>query len=334
MPSQRLKLFKVFASGPSLRRRVAYSLAIVRLILVPVIFLAVYYLFVMWGIVDRIVSVDAAVAMEAEQASIQMLDARRSERAYFLLHDPADLRENRGDMTRLEKTIRNCARLNPHQEKITTRILTLAGQYRTDMQAVAEMRAEAPASAQERIQEAARKYEIDLAALLRRGRRLSRSNFVLQLHNLTQTFNSSVTAAGTEDPAVQKTAEKLRASSGEILRLASRLEGQSWAQVQQDHQKARNLLDRSEWVLGSVSLFVFLLSIWVSFTLPRQVVKPLVDLKDAVDHAAAGNYEIVFNLQGEGEIVQLANSVRKLIAHVREKSREVEASPDASDRAP
>ena len=36
---------KILAPGGSLRRRVAYSLVIVRLILVPVIFLAVYYLF-------------------------------------------------------------------------------------------------------------------------------------------------------------------------------------------------------------------------------------------------------------------------------------------------
>jgi HAMP domain-containing protein len=52
--------------------------------------------------------------------------------------------------------------------------------------------------------------------------------------------------------------------------------------------------------------------------LPRQVVKPLLSLKEAVDHAAAGNYEIDFEIQGEGEVVELANSIRNLIAHVRE----------------
>ncbi len=48
------KSFKIFAPGSSLRKRVGYSLAIVRLILVPVIFLSVYYLFAMGRIVDRI----------------------------------------------------------------------------------------------------------------------------------------------------------------------------------------------------------------------------------------------------------------------------------------
>jgi hypothetical protein len=37
--------FAIFTPGTSLRRRVAYSFAIVRLVLAPVILLAVYYLF-------------------------------------------------------------------------------------------------------------------------------------------------------------------------------------------------------------------------------------------------------------------------------------------------
>jgi hypothetical protein len=50
-----LKFFKVLAPGNSLRKRTGYSLALVRLILVPVIVLAVYCLFRMGSIVDQIV---------------------------------------------------------------------------------------------------------------------------------------------------------------------------------------------------------------------------------------------------------------------------------------
>jgi hypothetical protein len=67
------KSFMILAPGSSLRRRVAYSLAVVRLVLVPVIFLAVYYLFKMGLIVDRIVNVDAPVTNLAEQISVQIL---------------------------------------------------------------------------------------------------------------------------------------------------------------------------------------------------------------------------------------------------------------------
>ena len=50
--------------------------------------------------------------------------------------------------------------------------------------------------------------------------------------------------------------------------------------------------------------------------LPRQVVKPLQELKEAVDHAASGNL-IDFELSGQGEVVELAKSVRRLVAHMQ-----------------
>jgi HAMP domain-containing protein len=54
----------------------------------------------------------------------------------------------------------------------------------------------------------------------------------------------------------------------------------------------------------------------MSLVLPRQVVKPLLSLKEAVDHAVSGNYQIEFELQGRGEVVELAKSVRNLITHL------------------
>ena len=68
--------FKILAPGNSLRRRTAYSLALVRLTLAPVIFLTVYYLFRMGWIVDRIVNIDAPASALAQQASIEMLASR------------------------------------------------------------------------------------------------------------------------------------------------------------------------------------------------------------------------------------------------------------------
>jgi signal transduction histidine kinase len=47
--------------------------------------------------------------------------------------------------------------------------------------------------------------------------------------------------------------------------------------------------------------------------------KPLVSLKEAVDHAAAGNYEIDFELHGGGEVVDLAKSVQNLTSLLRRK---------------
>jgi nitrogen fixation/metabolism regulation signal transduction histidine kinase len=97
------------------------------------------------------------------------------------------------------------------------------------------------------------------------------------------------------------------------------MEQQNWGRVQSDHREARQLIHRAEWTLSIVSAVTLLFSVWVSLILPRQVTKPLVSLKEAVDHAATGNCEIDFELHGGGEVVELAKSVQNLTSLLRRK---------------
>src|SRR5260370_2788437 len=123
------KSSKIFAPGSSLRKRVAYSLAIVRLILVPVIFLAVYYLFAMGRIVDRIVNVDAPAAKLAEQASIEMLEARRAARNYVLFQDPEYLRANQDSLTKVRQMLVRIGNLEPDEKTIVQKGLDAVNRY-------------------------------------------------------------------------------------------------------------------------------------------------------------------------------------------------------------
>jgi nitrogen fixation/metabolism regulation signal transduction histidine kinase len=311
---------RVFARGTSLRRRVAYSLAIVRLILVPVIFLAIYYLFAISSIVDRIVSVDAPVATLAERVSIEMMDALRSERNYVLLHDPVDLQHNHESLASLVQIINTCRDLQPEEEVTTRKMLGQASLYQRQLEALVSRMGEPHEAPLARIEEVVRAYQKQTNELLRRARHESHTRLIDDLRNQVGSFDAQISATlETEDPALRQATADLQASSSEVLRLASDLEKRSWERVQLDHQQARRLKRQAEIVLLIVSFLTLMLSVFVSFILPRQVVRPLSDLKAAVDHAAAGDYEIEFDLQGDGEVVQLANSVRELISHVREK---------------
>jgi CHASE3 domain sensor protein len=107
--------FKILATGGSLRRRVAYSLAIVRLILVPVIFLAVYYLFAVdW--MDRIVNVDVPATTMSEQVPVEMLEARRAKRNYLLLRDPAYVEANRASIAKTPEMLMEIENLVPSDQ--------------------------------------------------------------------------------------------------------------------------------------------------------------------------------------------------------------------------
>lgn len=314
------KAFTVFARGTSLRRKVAYSLAIVRLILVPVILLAIYYLFAMGRIVDRIVSVDAPVATLADHASTAMLEARRAEQNYFLLHTPEDLETNRQALSRLEQLVASCGELQPREKPTVDKIQAQVKIYRQRFQEIVSHMREPSRAPFERIEEVVQAYEKDLDELLKRGRKYNRGQLVEELRSRVGSFDAQITATlEVEDPQVRQATVDLGTSSDAVLRLAGDLEKRSWERVQRNHEEAGALLRRAEWVLISISALTLLVSVWVSFILPRAAVRPLVDLKAAVDHAAAGNYEIEFDLQGEAEVVQLAASVRNLIAHLREK---------------
>lgn len=110
------RAFTIFGQGLSLRRRVGISLVIVRLILAPVLLLAVYYLFEMGWIIDRIVSVDAPAATLAQQASIEMLEARRLERNYLLLRDASDVKQNENSVNAITATLKQIGELQPEEQ--------------------------------------------------------------------------------------------------------------------------------------------------------------------------------------------------------------------------
>jgi methyl-accepting chemotaxis protein len=306
--------------GSSLRRRVAFSLGLVRLILVPVIFLAVYYLFAMGSIVDRIVSVDAPVATNAERASIEMLNARRAERNYFLLHDPADIDANREYLRQLERTIQTCRALQPEEKPTFDELEAQIKFYRENFNRAVERLGESNLPPIESLRQVVRTYQNDLDDVLAHSGRENRAQLIEMLRARIGSFDAEVAATvQAEDPEIRQTSRHLSTASQKIIDLSTELESRSWQRVQQDHEGARALLRRAEWIGGIISALTLLVSVWVSFLLPRQVVKPLTDLKEAVDHAAAGNYEIEFDVKGDSEVVQLADSVRNLISHVREK---------------
>jgi CHASE3 domain sensor protein len=314
------KSSKVFLQGFSLRRRVALSLALVRLILVPVIFLAVYYLFAMASIVDRIVSTDAPVATYAERASIEMLDARRAEANYFLLRDPDDIARNRESLRELEKTIQACRTLQPEERPTLDDLEEQVSIYRLSFNHAVARLGESHLPPVDSLRQVVRTYQKDLDEVLTNSSHESRARLIEMLRARIESFDAEVAAKVEQnDPQIRQTSRELATASQRIVSLSTELESRSWQRVQRDHQRARALLVRAEVIGGIVSLLTLLVSIWVSFTLPRQVVKPLTDLKQAVDHAAAGNYEIGFDVKGDGEVVELAASVRNLIAHVREK---------------
>jgi CHASE3 domain sensor protein len=298
---------------------VAYSLTIARLILVPVVLLAVYYLFEMGWIVDRIVNVDAPAATKAQQASIEILEARRAERNYLLLRDASYLAANREALARTRQILDEIQNLESDDVGPTKKALESLALYENKLGVAASAMAQPGQGDADRIQAVVRAYEKDLNDLLRSARLKKRAQLIEELRSRVGSFDAQISATVQEgNPALQRVSADLQSSSQEVLSLLAGLELENWKRVENDHREARRLMWQAEWALSIVSAITLLFSVWVSFILPRQVVKPLVSLREAVDHAAQGNREIEFEIEGKGEVAELAKSVRNLIVQARQ----------------
>ena len=312
------KSFKILAPGSSLRRRVAYSLAIARFILVPVIFLAVYYLFEMGWIVDRIVNVDAPAATRAQRASIEMLEARRAERNYLLLHDASYLAANRESLAKIREILGEIQTLEAEDVGATQEALNALELYEKRFIAAVSAMGQPGQGDADRIQAVVRAYEKDLDDLLRGAKTIRREKLIEELRDRVESFDTQISeTVQAGNPALAPVTADLQTLSQEVLRLLSELETENWTRVETDHKEARRLIRQAEWALSIVSALTLLFSVWVSFVLPRQVVKPLISLREAVDHAAQGHNVIDFEIEGRGEVADLAKSVQNLIAQLR-----------------
>jgi len=315
------KVFKILAPAGSLRRRVALSLAVVRLILAPVLFLSVYYLIRMDSILERVLNVDAPTGTLAQRASIEILQARRAERNYFLLHNTAYLQAHGAALARAKGILREMQDLESHEQAATSEVLQDVALYEQQFAAAVSVMKETGSSPIQRIQEVVRGYEKDLNDVLKRARRDQYPELIEDLQHRFESFDDEIgRTVETGDPTLRQTSFELQTSSQEALRVLSDLEKRSGERVERGHEQARHLVHGAEWVLGIVSGLTLLMSIWISFVLPGQVVKPLTDLRQAVDHAVSGNYKVEFDVRGHGEVVDLAKSVRNLIAHTRRTS--------------
>ncbi len=313
------RTFKILAPGNSLRKRVALSLAIARLILVPVIFLAVYYLFEMRWIVDRIVNVDAPAATLAQKASIEMLEARRAERNYLLLHDESYLAANRESVGKTKQIVSQIRELEPQEMGQTQKALGSLGVYEQRFGTAVSVMEQPGQGDADRIRSVVWAYEKDLDDLLRGARLKKRAQLIDELRNRVGSFDAQISETVQEgNPALRQVTADLQSSSQEVLGLLTELETENWKLVERDHKEARRLMRSAEWALSIVSAMTLMFSLWVSVILPRQVVKPLISLREAVDHAAQGSDAVDLEIKGQGEVAELAKSVHNLIVHLRQ----------------
>ncbi|PYR99535.1 MAG: hypothetical protein DMG16_17465, partial [Acidobacteria bacterium] len=223
------KFFRVLTPGNSLRRRIAVSLAIVRLILVPVIFLSIYYLVKMDRIVDRIVRVNAPMATLAQRASVDFLEARRAERNYFLLHDQAYLQSNRDALLRVRRLLDEIRILEPNEHDAIQKIVQNVELYQQQFASAVALMEEPGSTPIQRVQDVVRAYERNLNDLLKRARYEKQAQLIEDLRGQVDSFDFEIArTVEAGDPVLRRVTSDLQISSQEVLHILSDLEMRGW----------------------------------------------------------------------------------------------------------
>jgi len=249
------------------------------------------------------------------------LEARRAARNYILFQDPEYLRANQESLTKARQILVRIGDLESDEETVVQKGLDAVNRYQQQFASAVSTIGRSRQEPVERIREALLAYEKDLDDLVKEARHEKRAQLIQELRTRVESFDARITQAiQAGSPALRQVSQELQASSEQIVQLASELENRNWARVGSDHQEGRHLIHRAEWGLSIVSVIAFVFSVLVSLILPSQVIQPLVSLKEAVDHAATGNYEIDFEVHGGGEVVELAKSVQNLTSLLRRKS--------------
>lgn len=75
-------------------------------------------------------------------------------------------------------------------------------------------------------------------------------------------------------------------------------------------------IQRSVWIGGGIAL---LLALAVSWWLARRVLRPVVELTEAAEKAAAGNYQQHLDIEGNDEVARLGRAVDSLLSDLREQ---------------
>jgi methyl-accepting chemotaxis protein len=239
----------------------------------------------------------------------------------LLLHDPTYLISNREAIQNVQQVLDSIQNLESDDHETLQKANEALTHYRQQFaEAVSVL--DRPGQRQtDRIQAVVKAYEEDLDNLLKRSGRIRRERLMEELRQRVGSFDTQIFRTVEEgNPGLPQVADGLQQSSQDILEQTAALESANWARVQKGHANARKLIREAEWSLGIVSAITLLMSIWVSYVLPRQVIKPLLSLKEAVDHAALGNYEIEFDVHGKGEIVDLVESLRRMLTSIRQRA--------------
>ena len=123
---------------------------------------------------------------------VEMLEARRAERNYFLLRDHTYLEANRASIAKTRETLIEIQNVAPAEQLEAQKVLDQLYLYQRRFEAAVLILGEPGKATTDRIQAVVHTYESDLNGLLKHARSRKRAQLVDELRSRVNSFDSQI----------------------------------------------------------------------------------------------------------------------------------------------
>jgi methyl-accepting chemotaxis protein len=323
-----------YSNRLSMKGRIGLGIAASRLIFLPVIILAIYYIAGMLSATDRIAKVTARTAGLADQVILEIREIRKVENDLLLLKDPLYLRSIKERVNHLNDHLENALQVDSRQKEQFLNLRNKVKDYSDRIESLAQSAGPAlNLSSGGRFASMVNEYRNLLDHMLEAARHskspeeVSRS--IVEISNSSLHFDRFIVRSLlSRDPQRAILFENLRNRGQEIENLAGQISAEGWKRVEEERIETENLGNRARYLITIALVLTLILSFLFTWYLPKRVLHPLRQVTQALRKASTGNYDVILHLSAKDELGELVNEFHNLIEHMRDKQNGKSAVPD------
>lgn len=319
--------FWTWIRGHTIQAKIGWSFTLIRGLLYPVVILAMIYFFWMARLVNQIAQEDARLIRIAELLDVNFLEVRKAEKNFVLLGDRTYLDRHRVSTRTLRALLAEGKMLAKGEPGFAAIERTL-GEY---LAAFDELALQGPVDRAARRRSVAAsllaEYQRGVEAELEAFRKLapSRPAYERLARSLRDRLAALVipleTATQGEEPAIPPPLfQRLRQAGDEVQRLALELAERNWQELETHRQQALHLRRTGLWVIGIVLTLTFSLNTFLTYLLPRRILRPVRELTDACRRIEAGDLTVELDGRRQDELGDLARAFNGMLAAIRART--------------
>ncbi len=319
------KLWQGYGNRLSMKGRIGLGITISRLIFLPVIFMAIYYIAGMATATNQIATVDAKVARVAEQIISEIGDMRRAEKNYLLLKDPAYLKKINEVSQLVIAQIEDGLFISSSERNRFAEMKEAVKAYVSNIELVSQSSEPVKdVAALNRFTGLVRSYQKRIDSLLEVASRFKSQEEISQsidaISNEAMSFDRYIVQSViASEPQRSKLLAELQAKGDQIAALARQINESSWKKVEEERSHAEQLGNRATLLITVTLTVTLLLSFAFTWYLPRRVLNPIREITQALRKASNGNYDVFLHLSAKDELGELVNEFHNLVDHMRDR---------------